>query len=1263
VVTLKLNDQTFPSSLLGNGSYRPSVFVDGREVLPSKWSLTTAGGEVARGSATVVQFTPTQGVPHTLHVKAVNPDGFTEETVVVFNVVLAGAGGFELGVKWAKGVFSVGSVLEGTVYTASPEGQPPQSLAWTLYRNSVRVSSGTSPLISYPAVDGVYRVSITAYDSNGVLYAAETSIAVTQNYAIQSTIAPTVPDASCVLLGAVYTDAVEGAGGAASSLPYALASYAQELWLLPGTTHIQFDLDPLQNTVDDEVVARTLTGNWAINGYPGGLYNESVGYDYLPATLLPSPADLKIRLMVDAYNVHGATYAAFSFRVRVKCYRNVKPIWRYQQCAYAIHAGGAGQRDRKWALLFSQVDAEVDVDTDSNRYITGRSVVPYTTPIVTSLPGMVLSSAGSPIPVNAATGLVYTEANRIAVYEVEGYPELDAKAVAAAEDVRPFTLTLEMPGSPPLIQRIKRLGGVMGIYLGNGAVAQGAVITVRVQTSLAEVTYAYTVPASVYVNSTEDFALVGTVNIADITDFQFDHNGMVATFYVNETAVVTSGTQPQALPAWGPDYIYAGTQADLVTFDGACYVNPQPVSTYDGEAIAFIQSLTGDCSNPVCGPLAVYCYTAQCAPFDTAHFLQSYNYPSPYVAFPANPYKCYASPLFVAAGTSYVSAQGTVSLSKQRAISYPDAGLCGEGSIYAPCAGGANVLVIYPCATSPHAFVESDGACHAFVSALPTGHQIPNLNFDDFDNWTVDGRVDLIGSCPVRTLYDLVPGHGMYVDMVGSPGTGTLTSMDTWTLSVGTYHFSLDMAGNQRTTGTFSVGVSIGTHGTVFFETGSLMPFTAFDHTVVVTSPEASVELKIWQHDAAPWGGIINAGNLVDNIHVYKEGGADLLVDSFAYFQPPAFATVLSVGSVTAVSGCADILCTGSTTTGDSYVYEDAETGSRVNVYFDRLDLGVPQFAVSPTTASENTGGLSYGRTPVRFDRPRQLVMTAQGTGQLKFMLGLGGIPKKVVQVRGGLEMVRVLTVSQESAVLAVLPGDQIYIDVGTPFGGLSKRIAGRTVTVSCVPRNGLPKVYATATLAQSGSIRALGFCGLTNRQDYRVFDALPADNSTADVVNPDSVVTAQGANTAELVLIRNRSSGDVVPPLPDGLEWYAGQALAQPVVFNFYAARQVYGAHGEMDVWMQAAGTFPANLKVSDYKVLVAGTYSERVLPQVDDTTRNSLRVVASGAGLRVPRVYTATDGEQRSIYSTGTVLVLDSKTFTLNRPDPGISFTVYTP
>lgn len=1264
VTTLLLNGRPFPSSLLGNLSYSPIVLLDGRQVIPAHWLLVTGSTTVAQGRGAQIEFTPLEGQSHSLHVSAVNPEGYLEDVVYTFNVLLRGSGVIEVGVNWNKGLFRIGETLQGRAYVADPEGQPPQSLAWTLYRNNVPVASGQTADISYPnVIDGVYRAKVTAYDARNVQLVGESTTAVTLNYELQSALLPAPPDDSCIYIGAIYGDTIEGPGGTATSLPYALASYTQEAWLLPGTTHITFDLDPVSAQVDDEVVVRTLTGNWAVRSYPTGLYNEEVGYDYQPSPMLPAPADIKLRFTVEAFNVHGLSYTPFQFRVRIKCYRQTQTIYRYGSCAYAIHPGGSGQRERKWAVLFSDLDVQVDADTDYSRYQSGTAVLTYTTPIVTSLPGLALNPTGAPIPVDASTGLVFTEANRYAIYGSDGYPDLDAKAVAAAEDVRPFLFSLEMPATPPLIQRIKRLGGTMGVYLSSGVVDAGAVVTVRVLTSLTEVVHTLAVTQTAYANTTEDFVLVGTIPIADITDFQFDHNGVVVKVSVDETTVVQSGTQPEALPAWGPSQIYAGTYAPTVQFDGACYSSPERVPVYDGQSIVKVVPLSGGCENTVCGPVAVYCYSAVCSPFGALHAIQPYHAPAPYVALPSAPHRCYGSPVFVVAGTAYVDAfAGTVVLKDQEIISYRDSSLCGDGQIYVPCNGGSNVLVVYPCDTVPHGFVEYGSQCYAYVSTQPVNNQVPALNFTNFDNWTVQGAVDLIGSCPVNTLYDLVPGHGQYVDMVGSPGTGTLVSKSVWALGAGTYAFSADIAGNQRTTGVFSVGMAVGAHGTAFYETGSTMPFTRFEQVVVLAGSETA-QLRIWQQDVTPWDGIINAGNLVDNI-VFEQVSpvaTIYLSDSFDFFEPIPYATTISVNSTNPVLDCSDVACTRADGTGDSYVYHDVETGSAVFVRFDRLDLGVPAFGVAVTTADAGMSGLSEGSATLRFDRARKLVLTVSGQGALKLNVGLAGMPKKLVLVRDGTEQSHALGTNQSSKVLDVQSGDQVYLDVGTPFGGISKRIVGKSVRVSWVPKVTLPRLYYAADYSiKSGVVQALGFCGQTNRSDYVVYDTLPVDASTSDVVNPDSIVTVHGALEPEYVLVRNRAAGEVSPPLPSGLAWYGGQSLTAPMTFRFYAAREWFGANGEMDVWLDSDSPFPAYLKVSPYRVLFSGTDSYRASASAGDTHRNSLRVVSSPRNLYLPSVYTAGDGQRLTIHSqAGTVLVED-KSFIRGRTDPGISYSI---
>src|SRR5579862_1829881 len=68
-------------------------------------------------------------------------------------------------------------------------------------------------------------------------------------------------------------------------------------------------------------------------------------------------------------------------------------------------------------------------------------------------------------------------------------------------------------------------------------------------------------------------------------------------------------------------------------------------------------------------------------------------------------------------------------------------------------------------------------AAHAQVYLLNDNFNTENggvgqLNYTGFDNWNVSGAVDLIGN----GFFDFYPGNGLYVDMNGSPGPGTMTS-------------------------------------------------------------------------------------------------------------------------------------------------------------------------------------------------------------------------------------------------------------------------------------------------------------------------------------------------------------------------------------------------------------------------------------------------------------------------------------------------------
>lgn len=99
-------------------------------------------------------------------------------------------------------------------------------------------------------------------------------------------------------------------------------------------------------------------------------------------------------------------------------------------------------------------------------------------------------------------------------------------------------------------------------------------------------------------------------------------------------------------------------------------------------------------------------------------------------------------------------------------------------------------------------------------NCVPPGDIIINkakLQYFGFANWNVtQGAVDLIGGTPPYDLYDLLPGNGLYVDMVGSApwplppdpsGTwlGKLESKVSFAFqSATTYRLTFKLAGNQR---------------------------------------------------------------------------------------------------------------------------------------------------------------------------------------------------------------------------------------------------------------------------------------------------------------------------------------------------------------------------------------------------------------------------------------------------------------------------------
>ena len=140
---------------------------------------------------------------------------------------------------------------------------------------------------------------------------------------------------------------------------------------------------------------------------------------------------------------------------------------------------------------------------------------------------------------------------------------------------------------------------------------------------------------------------------------------------------------------------------------------------------------------------------------------------------------------------------------------------------------------------------------------------VSTLNYNNFFNFDVkNGSVDLIGN---GSIYDFLPGNGLYVDLDGSTNkAGTLQSKTTFNFQAGdTVNLSFQLAGNRRNNLTDSVTVSL---GNLFSETFSLpgsQAFTNFTRSFTVASiTNATLDFKGIGAD--------NVGLLLDNVTLTK---------------------------------------------------------------------------------------------------------------------------------------------------------------------------------------------------------------------------------------------------------------------------------------------------------------------------------------------------------------------------------------------------------
>lgn len=144
--------------------------------------------------------------------------------------------------------------------------------------------------------------------------------------------------------------------------------------------------------------------------------------------------------------------------------------------------------------------------------------------------------------------------------------------------------------------------------------------------------------------------------------------------------------------------------------------------------------------------------------------------------------------------------------------------------------------------------------------------EVPGLNAVPSQWSIVDGTVDIIGSGPNGSLFDLLPGHGYYLDLDGSTNNAALMSHGPLALNAGTvYTLSFLLAGSQRgDTNSMTYGMDWnGDNVLDLFASVALpseAPFTSF--TLPFIAPITTTSARIIFNHA----GGDNLGLLLDNV-------------------------------------------------------------------------------------------------------------------------------------------------------------------------------------------------------------------------------------------------------------------------------------------------------------------------------------------------------------------------------------------------------------
>lgn len=827
-------------------------------------------------------------------------------------------------------------------------------------------------------------------------------------------------------------------------------------------------------------------------------------------------------------------------------------------------------------------------------------------------------SSTAPPGLVTATGISATEANVVSTYEpvAASLSEIDVHAVYGIAGARPASLNFTQTGLPRSLQKVKRAYGRLAVFVADGFFNAGSSVQVSVYTGHIPGAVNFTVPVlnDVYSPDKGTYVWIGDAPVS-YSDFEFGHTGLLEDFSVTELAsslasqnyrfcASTFQLYNPSTQNWNSVYSYgADPWPQVVVMPSStpgpvdAIINPSGVNyRFCGHTFQLLNQTTGF-YNTVNGAgigsfpeIAVQSSSTPGSGVDASVGLAGANY-------------AFLNGIFawVNLTTGQNNFAYTFGFDPYPTIELQLASGVVAGA-YLPTAAIAP-STINAQASAPN--ISVDGACYTsptLVQPLLDGFVYQSFGTTAGCGDVACGPVGLYCYTSVSGTGSIQAQQPLYYPSpyVSSPSNQGFCYTNPVLIQEVTAN------GTQTPVNRYANASACGTGYLYTACSGTVTPLAVIYPTA--TSPHSVVS-----YGTLCW----SLSGSISDLRPYSVTTANL---------------------TTPVSGCLDVVCTGSNSSGPSVAYSDIETGAQVNVQFpvngasysaqwgaasQKTDSGIGtvlpsevQFIVSPLQKCYLSA----------FQEPAIISVT---TSHQKFY-------KRLVIVRGGSAVNFDLFAGMNQLQIQVLAGDVFYAD----FTQAAQRSAHSGVgMVSWQRVVVLPRVYDTVTVAAPGSpnvVQALGFCALSNRSPYILYSPLPAD-SRQGFPNPDTFVTVSGTAASETILIRSRAVGDAAGetlPFP----WYAGQAIAGPLTFNFYASRSDEGSHGEMDVWLSGAGapSWPAILKVSAYKALQLNPAGGRRSAAPSDTSRNSVQVVNSAA-YGSPRVFASAAGETISVNTSG--------------------------